>query len=594
MFRISNWPIAIKMGVSPLIGLILMVVLAFIGVSGLSSLSERLNAVVDVNLQASAQLSKIGVELAEANSEIYRVSTLLAAETDGLDVESEFGSITDKVNGVAASLEQYKADYMTGQDTGAIDDSIGMLGTYVETIEVVQSMLEIDFASTVGMMQPFAQNYDQLKSQIEAVIERGIQDAENVAGEAQDDAAGIRNTFIVVTVLAVVAGIALTTVMGLNFVGSVRRIARDTKLLAEGDRSIDIDKLARGDELGSIVESLNFFKDALIANEKMQQEQEQARVEAEEKRREERKDRQRRQEEAVRLEEENRRKAEEDRRATLLQLADEFDANVKTVVVDASNEVENVKEGATGLNTRAENTLQQSRDLGHEIETVSSSMATVSSATEEMSSSIAEIGRQVGESSQVAGEAVEETDRTTKAVAELITAANRVGDIVTLISDIAEQTNLLALNATIEAARAGDAGRGFAVVASEVKNLANQTAKATEDITGQVQEMQDITKTVEGATGSIEKVNRRIDEIAQSITESVSQQEAATGEIARTIQEAAAGVQRIAESSSQASEVARTNSQAATEMDGLAGTLQGRISVLSNEVESFVEGVRAG
>jgi murein DD-endopeptidase MepM/ murein hydrolase activator NlpD len=170
---------------------------------------------------------------------------------------------------------------------------------------------------------------------------------------------------------------------------------------------------------------------------------------------------------------------------------------------------------------------------------------TVAAAAEELNASIAEIGRQVQSASTMAGGAVQQAEKTNQQVQGLAEAAQKIGDVVKLISDIAAQTNLLALNATIEAARAGDAGKGFAVVASEVKNLATQTAKATEEISQQIASIQAATGEAVGAIQGIGKTIVEINQVASSIAAAVEEQNASTREIARNVQETSAGTQEV-------------------------------------------------
>ena len=210
---------------------------------------------------------------------------------------------------------------------------------------------------------------------------------------------------------------------------------------------------------------------------------------------------------------------------------------------------------------------------------------TVAAATDELSSSIREISRQVQESARIAAQAVEQAARSQSNVAELTTAAQKIGDVVGLINSIASQTNLLALNATIEAARAGEAGNGFAVVASEVKNLATQTAKATEGITAQVAAIQDSTDEAVGTIKGIGEIIERIAQIATTIASAVEEQGAATQEIARNIQEAATGTQEVSTHIAGVSEVAGESGKAADLVLAATSRLTSQSDALRSEVD---------
>jgi len=270
-----------------------------------------------------------------------------------------------------------------------------------------------------------------------------------------------------------------------------------------------------------------------------------------------------------------------------------FESSTGTLVGTVASAATELRATAQSLSSTTDQTTAQASGVAAAVEEASVNVQTVASAAEELSSSITEISRQVAQSSAMASKAVEDARRTDAIVKTLAGGAQKIGDVVGLISSIAGQTNLLALNATIEAARAGDAGKGFAVVASEVKNLANQTAKATGDISAQIAEIQTATSE---AVQAIETIAQTIDElsrIAASIAASVEEQGAATQEIARNVQEAAAGTQEVSTNIVGVSRGAQETGAAASQVLEAAGELSNQAERMRADVGEFIAAVKA-
>ena len=257
-----------------------------------------------------------------------------------------------------------------------------------------------------------------------------------------------------------------------------------------------------------------------------------------------------------------------------------------TGLTDTASQVESC---AASLMTAAQQTSHLAEDMNQASADASSNVQTVAAATEELTASIQEIGRQVNQSTQIAQSAVAESQRANTLIQGLVQAATRIGEVVRLINAIASQTNLLALNATIEAARAGDAGKGFAVVAGEVKSLANQTARATDEISAQIAAVQTATREAVTAIQAIDNTIGSMSEISSAIAAAVEEQGAATREIARNVQQAAQGTSQVSTnifSVSQANEMTR---QAAEKMVAAADMLREQISTLSSQYGSFAD-----
>jgi methyl-accepting chemotaxis protein len=285
--------------------------------------------------------------------------------------------------------------------------------------------------------------------------------------------------------------------------------------------------------------------------------------------------------------------AKADKQSAMHKLADDFDAAVGEIVDAVSSASTELEASASTLTGTAEMTQHLSTTVAVASDQASANVHSVASATEEMASSVGEIGRQVAESTKIAAVAVLQAELTDARMSQLSQAADRIGDVVKLITMIAEQTNLLALNATIEAARAGEAGRGFAVVAQEVKALAAQTAKATGEIGQQITNIQTATLGSVAAIKQIGETISQISQIASTIAAAVEEQNAATREIARNVQQVAAGTTEVAASVTDVNRGANETGAASSQVLSSARSLSTESNRLKLEVQKFLTTVRA-
>ena len=285
--------------------------------------------------------------------------------------------------------------------------------------------------------------------------------------------------------------------------------------------------------------------------------------------------------------------AKKEQHLAMRRMADEFEATVGQIINRVHADAQTLEVSANTLTRTAEQNQQLSTSAAAASTQVSSNVQSVASAAEQMASSVNEIGRQVTASTTIAKEAVRQIEQTDVGISELSRTAERIGDVLKLITSIAAQTNLLALNATIEAARAGDAGRGFAVVASEVKALASQTAKATEEIGQQIEGIQSATQSSVASIKQIGGTIQQISEIAAGIAAAVEQQGAATGQISRNVQEVAGGTARVASNIGDVSKGANATGTASSQVLASAHSLSRESDHLKDELEKFLRKVRA-
>ncbi|RIK94346.1 MAG: hypothetical protein DCC73_07235 [Proteobacteria bacterium] len=396
-----------------------------------------------------------------------------------------------------------------------------------------------------------------------------------------------------IVAVSVVLGLASFWFVAQRIVKPLNSLSDVMAELAAGNLDIAVTGAGRSDEVGKMAQSVQVFKDN--AKERLRLEAE--RKEAEERAhraKEEEAERRHQEEEAQRRREEEREAADrQHRRQEMLSLADKFEQSVMQLVSAVSAAADQMEQAAQGMTEVAADTSRQSSTVAKASEQASANIQMVASAAEQLSASVKEISGQVSQSTEYARNAVSDTERASEEIKQLVAAAQKIGDVVNLISDIASQTNLLALNATIEAARAGEAGKGFAVVASEVKNLASQTATATEEITAQVTGMQTATEAAVKAIRGISEVIKRIDETASSIAVAVEEQDASTHEIARNVSEVSSGTQEVTTNIAVVNEGAATTGKAAHEVLTSAREVARQTVSLRQQVEAFLSQIRA-
>ncbi len=408
-----------------------------------------------------------------------------------------------------------------------------------------------------------------------------------------DEAFGLWNGLILAFAIALVGCIGVFLAAGL-YVGAraaspIRLITEIMNRLADDDLSVDVPVMTQRDEIGEMGKALAIWKSNKIENDQRRREKEEAEKRAEKERAERESEREAAERQAAEAEE----KAEEERKAAMLAMADEFENGVMSVIEAVSSATTQMRASAEAMSQSAEQTSSRSSNVAAASEEATANIQTVAAAAEELSSSVNEIGRQVSEAKRVAQTAVAEAGNTNRKVQGLADAANRIGEVVDLINDIASQTNLLALNATIEAARAGEAGKGFAVVASEVKSLATQTAKATEEIGGQIAGIQDATGEAVSAIEGISDVIGQISEISTAVANAMDQQGSATQEIASNVQQAAAGTQEVSGNIVEVNQAASETGQTAGQVLSAAEELSRQGEDLRQQVENFLNTVRA-
>jgi methyl-accepting chemotaxis protein len=521
---------------------------------------KRLGLTPDSGLLGTLRRSVQSAEGDLAKFEDWRLAALmLQMRRDEKDfIARHEARYAESMRGRAKAFDQaLAASAIPGETRSAITEK--MKAYHRDFFALVEGTLNVD-----EELKKLSQSYGVLEPLLESFEASVVSEARVLAATTAAATAATTTRMYVAIGASLVGVLVLGLLIGNAVSGGVRSMNAAMRRLADGDLDGAIEGRDRRDELGSMAMSLQVFKDNMIDARRMKLEQDGARA-----------------------------RAETEKRAAMTRVADQFDNTVGAIVTSIAAAAGEMRNEANSLSAKAAESSRRSTAVAAASEEASTNVHTVASASEELSASVGEIARQMAESTRISGAAVAEAAATNAKVGGLADAAGRIGDVVKLIHDIAAQTNLLALNATIEAARAGEAGKGFAVVASEVKSLANQTAKATEEISQQVGAIQVATNESVAAIRSIGQTVGRMSEIATAVAASVEQQRTATQEIARNMQQASQGTQEVSSNIAGVSQAAGDAGAGAVRVSDAAGQLTKQAEAMRGQLKAFLASIKA-
>ena len=547
-----------------LVILLMLLVLAAFSIMKVQSIASALHAVNDVN--SVKQRYAINFRGSVHNRAILLRDVVLLS--DRKDIDQALQDIRQQLENYQTSA--HAMDEMFDRNVGVTDDARQILDSIkqieAKTMPVAATVVSLRLAGKQDrahqvLMDEARPDFIEWLRVINQFID--LEEAKNhlVGRQAQTQAQDFRLSMLPLCGAAILigAGIMLWSNRSLR---PLRELTLIMNRLSQRDLDMPVIGTDRRDEIGAMARTVQIFKDGMI-----QADASAARQEAEHQDKEQR---------AQRLE----------------GLIGGFEHTIGQMVSLLSAASAEMEATARAMSSTATETNQQAGTVASAADVASAGVQTVAAAAGQLSSSISEINRQVSQSAVVSGQAVSDAQNASLVMDTLSSGAQKIGEIVNLINNIASQTNLLALNATIEAARAGDAGKGFAVVASEVKSLAQQTARATDEIASQIGQVQSATREAVEAIRGITRIIEQVGMISTSIAAAVEEQGAATAEIARNVQQTSASTQTVTSNIVKVSQAANDTGTAAGQILSAAQNLSRQAGELSREVGSFIGGVR--
>lgn len=538
------------------------------------------SAITGLGLATIGDYNKILASYGNANQNAYngeklnRLVTLVVMESRGVYMAESTEKAKKFADGVDKGLDDMQALLTSWKATlepnelpafAAVEAKAQQFITFRREIARVGRDVSPEEANTLGNNEANRANRSGFQKDIDAMVTTIRADLEKSQAEVAGYSQTRSNLFLLMAVTGILALLAVSLWVAIKVISRpIQNIDQSVTRISEGAYDTPIPEHTAKDEIGSLWRSIRVLRDRAAEAEQLKIEQQMA-----EKR------------------------AYQELMAERNRIAAEFEKHMGELATRFISSSRTVAEAARGLNETAEDTSTRAASVSQAAIDAANNVQNVAAATEELSASVGEINHQVVRTAEVTQSAVEEAKKTEEAIQTLSTAAQQIGEVINLIQAIAAQTNLLALNATIESARAGEAGKGFAVVASEVKQLAQQTAKATDDIRAKISEIQSATAVTVGSIDAIVRTIETIGGLTGSIAASVEQQGAATNEIAANTNRAATGTRDVTGHITGVDQAAQMTGHAAQQLLGLSSELEERSADLQGEVVAFVQRLRA-
>ncbi|GAB2175822.1 methyl-accepting chemotaxis protein [Dongia sp. agr-C8] len=545
-------------------GVIAIIALAAVSILGVWGTREAVQGSEQINIVSTAVRNHMEADMMHDALRADVLYALREGKTGNKDAQPGIAADTaDHIRNFEEHVEANKELDLPLEARKSLDDLGPVLPPYIEAAKkMVDTAFTDNYAAQRGF-DDFIKTFETLEEKMGATGDAIQESANTIQAEVNSKTRTVFILLAVIITLSVIAVIAVLTLTARSVVRPVKAMTAAMASLAAGDLSAEIPGRDRKDEIGAMAGALGVLKENSLRAQQLSGEQGEAH-------------------------EAQRRRAE-----ALEHLCRDFDAEMSKNLSDVAQSLQTMQHAVGSMAKSAEETAGEAGHANEASAQTASSVGSVANATGELSNTINEITRQVAESNQIAGEAANQARQTNEQIKGLAIAAEKVGAIVQLINAIAGQTNLLALNATIEAARAGEAGKGFAVVASEVKNLASQTAKATEEIASHVGAIQNETQRSVSAIQSVAAIIEQINQITSSVATAVEQQGAATQEIVKSVDQASGGTREVTESINTVVGAAGESRNAAARLTEVTGALSTQSQSLRAGVERFLANVKA-
>nr|WP_286192276.1 methyl-accepting chemotaxis protein [Roseomonas genomospecies 6] len=541
-----------------------MLAIALLGGSAITEQSRLLDTLFNRSFTREADVQALTDTLTVAHAGLYRTVILSTANASPKAVEEEAKAVTDQLSRLKVQADKMKGQSAATEDEGQILQRFGSdTAAYQAKVTSFLDLLKMG-VDPLDFLQEVQAAYGRLHGTSRDYLTYQRQQSADAYATVNTSVDATTQAFIASAIVALLITVGVALFIGFNIARPVVRLTTVMERLAQGRLEDEVPAADRGDEIGQMARTVRVFKENALRVQELSREQDAMRA-----------------------------RATEEQRRTMNSLANDLEASVKAVMGEVVRSANSMRGEANVMLENARQTSHHSDSVAHAVQEATSEVESVAAGAEQLRASIDEITRSITQSTQLARGAVDEAGRTDSIVQGLSEASRKIEEVVGLINNIAGQTNLLALNATIEAARAGEAGKGFAVVAQEVKSLANQTAKATDEIGSEIAAVQAATTAAVNAIRAIVNTIRQVDESLSTVAAAVEEQDAATRDISERSQRAATDTVAVLQEMRLVQQAAETTGHSAGTVQTTTEELSRSFNKLDNEIEAFISRITA-